>query len=228
MEVSTTNPTLVRSLVRKARAFLVMASPPCQPYSTTRVRGAVQEPALIEETRGLLGELKQLGAIENVPGARAAMPNAKLLRGGFFGLHVDRPRLFECNFDFHVDAALKDGGDLLRRGTCLGHRRRWRRLDPFGRPEMATCCEGNLWALQGDKPYRCTPCECASAMGVAPDHMTYEGLTQAIPPAYSQLIFGLAHRGHLTTTAACAGESVTPAMLAQGAKFACAVTRGEP
>ena len=114
------------------------------------------------------------------------------MRGAFFGLHVDRPRLFESNFPIHVDQALSRGGNRLRRGTCLGHRRRWRRLDPFGRPEMADCCQGNLWAVQGDKPYRCAPCECADAMGLDRDHMSFEGMTQAIPPVYAELIFAQA------------------------------------
>ena len=68
---------------------------------------------------------------------------------------------------------------------CLGDRRRWR-LDPFGRPELRECCSGNLWAVQGDKPFRCTTAECAAAMGIDPDHMDYEGLAQAVPPAYGE------------------------------------------
>lgn len=56
-----TNPTVVRELARKTKAFIVMGSPPCQPYSTTRVRGVVTERALIEETRSLHSELRQMG-----------------------------------------------------------------------------------------------------------------------------------------------------------------------
>ena len=115
-----------------------------------------------------------------------------MLRGSYFGLGVDRPRLFESNFPLHIDSALKAGGDALRRRTCLGHRRRWRRIDPFGRPVLHDCCAGNLWAVQGDKPYRCTVDECADAMGVDHDHMSYEGMAQAIPPAYARLLFAQA------------------------------------
>ena len=104
----------------------------------------------------------------------------------FFGLHVDRPRLFQANFDLHVDRVLRDRGLALRKGTCLGLRRRWRRLDPFGRPSLCDCCNGNLWAVQGDKPLRCTVCECADAMGLDQDHMDYDGMAQAIPPAYGE------------------------------------------
>ena len=131
--------------------------------------------------------------LENVLGAKSEMSsNACMLRGSYFGLHVDRPRLFEANFDLHVDACLKKPGEVLRAGTCLGYRRRWRRLDRFGRAEQRDCCSGNLWAVQGDKPLRCTRGECAAAMGIDAAHMDYEGLSQAIPPVYAQYIFGQA------------------------------------
>jgi hypothetical protein len=137
-------------------------------------------------------EVGGLHVIENVTGASRELRGTTLLRGAYFGLQVDRPRLFESNFEIHVDRALKEGGDELRKGMCLGHRRRWRRVDPFGRPEMCGCCSGNLWAVQGDKPLRCTPAECADAMGLDRDHMSYESMTQAVPPAFSELIFSQA------------------------------------
>ena len=74
----------------------------------------------------------------------------------------------------------------------MGFRRRVARLDPFGRPELRDCCSGTLWAPQGDKPFRCTAQECSLAMGMDVDHMSYEGLAQAIPPVYSRYIFGQA------------------------------------
>ena len=115
-----------------------------------------------------------------------------LLRGEDFGEHVSRPRIFEANFPLVLDEALRVPGAALRARSCVGFRRRWRRLDPFGRPEMCDCCNGNLWAPQGDKPLRCSTVECARAMGVDDDHMDYEGLAQAIPPVYAQYIFGQA------------------------------------
>ena len=80
-------------------------------------------------------------------------------------------------------------GAALRAGSCLGHRNRWRRLDFFGRPEQVSCCPGNIFAVQGDRPWRCTHAQCAHAMGIDVDHMDYLGLTQAIPPAYGHLVF---------------------------------------
>ena len=186
-------PLLLRECRDRLKAVVTMASPPCKAYTTSLMRGRPKEPAMIQETRRALIEGGGLYVIENVTGAGSAMVGQKtLLKGAYFGLGVDRPRVFESNFKIHVDKALSVGGEELRGRSCLGHRRRWRRLDPFGRPEMAVCCCGDLWAVQGDKPYRCTAVECAAAMGIDADHMSYEGLAQAIPPAYGRLVFAQA------------------------------------
>ena len=186
------NPKGLRALRRSVKSFVTFASPPCKAHSTAQMRGKPSEPPMIAETRSALQEMGGLYAIENVTGAGSELRGATLLRGAYFGLGVDRPRLFESNFEIHVDEALKGGGDALRRRTCLGHRRRWRRLDPFGRPDLHDCCAGNLWAVQGDKLYRCTHDECSVAMGLDPDHMSYAGMTQAIPPVYARLLFAQA------------------------------------
>ena len=186
------NPQELRRLKRASGAFVTLASPPCKAHSAALMRGAPSEPKMIRETRAALREVGGLYAIENVVGAASELEGSRLLRGAYFGLNVDRPRLFECNFDLHVDRALKVGGDALRGGMCLGERRRWRRLDPFGRPDACACCSGNLWAVQGDKPFRCTPAECSAAMGLDDGHMSYEGMTQAVPPVYAELLFAQA------------------------------------
>ena len=191
--VDSTDVTELRSARRRTGSFLSFHSPPCKPYSTALMRGVPSEAPLIEQTRDAVREAGGKYVIENVVGAKHDLRHdACLLRGAYFGEAVDRPRLFEANFKIHVDEALKGPGDQLRHHTCLGERRRWRRLDPFGRPCMQDCCGGNLWAVQGDKPLRCTTCECAVAMGMDTDHMDYEGLAQAIPPSYAQYIFGQA------------------------------------
>jgi hypothetical protein len=183
----------VLDLQRRSKAFLVLASPPCQAYSSAHVRGVAKAGKLIDRTRDVVEETGALYAIENVAGARSAMRGQVcLLRGAFFGEAVDRPRLFETNFEVKVDAALRVSGNRLRSRMCLGGRRRWRRMDPFGRPEKACCCVGNLWAPQGDKPLRCSVDECADAMGLDRDHMDYGGIAQAIPPVYSEYLFGYA------------------------------------
>ena len=131
---------------------------------------------MIAETEAALAELGGLSVIENVPGSRKVLgPEARLLRGGYFGLKVDKPRLFKANFELHVDEALSRGGHALRARCCLGMRRRWRRLDPFGRPERIDCCQGNIFSVQGDKPLRCTLVQCADAMGLDPGHSPRSG-----------------------------------------------------
>ena len=183
----------VRVLRRKLRAFFTFASPPCKSYSSALMRGQASEAPLIDATRDACRAAGGLYAIENVVGAKTDLRgDAALLRGAYFGERVDRPRLFETNFKLHVDEALRVPGNRLRARTCLGERRRWRRLDPFGRPEQVDCCRGNIWAVQGDKPLRCTREECAAAMGIDSGHMDYEGLSQAIPPSYAQYVFGQA------------------------------------
>jgi hypothetical protein len=175
----------VRVLRQKTGAFVTLASPPCKAYSTALFRGVPSEEPLISATRDALRSAGGLYAIENVVGAKGSLEeDASLLRGCYFGERVDRPRLFESNFKLHVDEYLRKSGNSLRERTCLGLRRRWRRLDPFGRPVMHDCCGGNIWAVQGDKPLRCSVAECERAMGVDSDHMDYVGLAQAIPPAY--------------------------------------------
>ena len=180
-----------RAAEARCRPFLRAASPPCQPFSTGR-KGEPSQPALIAETRGLLERRGQLWWMENVLGAVHEMSaTSTVLRGAWFGLHVDRGRRFETNFPVHVDEALTRG-EALRARTCLGGRRRWLRLDPFGRPVRAACCAGNLFAVQGSNPTRSSVAENAHAMGVDPSHMRWAGLAQAIPPVYAELLVGQA------------------------------------
>ena len=82
---------------------------------------------MIRETIAAYEETGILYGIENVVGASSEMTGAKCLRGSMFGLHVDRPRYWKTNFELHLDQALLNGGRELRKGTCTGFRRRWRR-----------------------------------------------------------------------------------------------------
>ena len=171
---------------------VTLASPPCQPYSTADMQGATKAKRMIPLIRGYLESLGGLYAIENVKGAAKEMlPHAVLLYGSFFGLGVDRPRFFEANFPIVVDEYLRGPGLALRLRSCLGPRRKWRRLDPFGRPEALDCCRGNLYPIQGSHPAGFTVAEGAAAMGVDVTHMPFERLSQAIPPIYAQLVFAL-------------------------------------
>ena len=149
-------------------------------------------PKLIPVTRDLMRTFFDHWAIENVMGAAKAMsPESAELFGQAFGLRVDRARKIESSFPVRIDEAVAAPGRALRRRTCLGHRRRWKRVDVFGRPEPA-CCDGNIFAVQGKAPWKCSTAECAAAMGMEGDQMAYDRLAQSIPPAYTQLITGQA------------------------------------
>ena len=181
----------VASLQKEHDLLACFASPPCKWYSTARRKDQqATQPPLIPETRNMLRALFDFWAIENVAGARSHMHEGSAeLHGSLFGLRVARARLFEANFEIVVDAAVAGPAAVLRDRTCLGKRRRWKRVDRWGRPE-GPCCPGNIYAVQGTQPYKCTTDECARAMGIELDHMPYDRLAQAIPPAYSQLLYG--------------------------------------
>ena len=176
---------------RRSRAFGAGASPPCKFYSTARRPGdEASQPPLIDATRDMLIALFEYWWLENVLGARRHMSTRSTeLFGALFGLRVDRARLFETSFPVHVDEWLRRPAERLRVRCCLGARRRWRRLDAFGRPEAAPCCSGNIFAVQGTSPWRCSAVECADAMGVDRGAMAYDRLAQSLPPAYTELIF---------------------------------------
>ena len=115
------NPSELRALQRATRSVVTMASPPCKAHSSARMRGEASEPPLIGVTRDALVATSRCWAIENVTGARPELSGqATLLRGAYFGLHVDRPRLWETSFELHVDEVVRLGVLRLRQGCCLG------------------------------------------------------------------------------------------------------------
>ena len=186
-------PGTMRDAMERLDAVGIGASPPCQPYSTVLADGetATASPGIPQVAASLRG----LGVpfwVENVLGADADELEEQMtvLRGPMFGLPVDRGRRFWTSFDFHLDAALAEGGMRLRQRSCLGPRRRWMRLDPFGRPVRTACCRGNLYAVQGRAPTRSSTEENARAMGLDEGHMTWAGLSQSIPPDMAELISG--------------------------------------
>lgn len=183
--------SLVRSIQKRFGLRVAGGSPPCKFYSTARQKGESKQPPLIDQTRDMLNALFEWWWIENVMGAQNFMSaSAVEIDGPFFGLRVFRSRLFETNFPLHVDRLVRVPADRLRARCCLGKRSRWRPFDEFGRPYSDSCCSGNVFIPIGDSPWRCTHAECASAMGVDVGHMPYDRLAQAVPPAYSQWVFG--------------------------------------
>ena len=184
---------MLSDLMRRVSSWdpvFISASAPCQAYSTTDIHHLSDAPRRIPLMRYHLRTTGRLYALENVKGAAPdLLDSAQLLYGAFFGLRVDRPRFFETSFDLVIDEYIRAPGLALRRDTCLGPLRRWRRLDPFGRPEMTECCAGNIIPVQGKAPVGCTLEQSAAAMGLDASHMPYERLAQAIPPVYEQLVF---------------------------------------
>ena len=187
----------LREVVRRLRPILIWASPPCQGYSAAaQLSGGSTAPRLIAVVRNVLTMIGAPFVIENVTGARRQMMNPTELWGQLFGLHCERARLFETGggFTFTVPAALSVEGRGLQQHSCLGRRRRFPRVDAYGRVESTlgrrVCCEGNIWATQGTSSHFGSVVEHAGSMGIDRGHMTYAELSQAVPPAYASLIVG--------------------------------------
>lgn len=147
----------------------IHASPPCQAYSRSRsIRRGREHPQLLEQTRMALTGSGKIWVMENVVGA--PMKNfSVILCGTSFGLRVYRHRSFESNLMFLVPECshpsyLMDGylcvfGDVVR-GRQKGNR-------------------GNHY-----KRYKTD--DGRKAMGI--DWMSGRGLSQAVPPAYTEYI----------------------------------------
>lgn len=153
---------------------VIAASPPCQGYTTmsNRWRGnggaADGWERLIAEVRHYLVAWGGPYVIENVPGARKAIRDPVILRGGMFGLGVDRPRLFETNMDLGpLPRNLGVTNPVGVHGKLDG-RRLFTRKDGSIQRAARTLEEGRR------------------AMGI--DWMEWEDLTEAIPPAYTEFI----------------------------------------
>ena len=120
----------LRGLVRRLRPMGVIASPPCEGFSTATFAGAASSAErLIAATRDTLNALGLPFVIENVLGARSEMrEHAIIARGQDFGLRTERPRFLEAGggFELTLDPALVEGvarygGDVVSvRGTGTG------------------------------------------------------------------------------------------------------------
>ena len=168
----------------------VWASPPCQPFSTGRFHPHCRQPNLVAEARRALAPLGIPYIIEQVMGARNYIEwTATVLRGCYFGLRCDRPRYLEPHrFGIHMDEFLRWHGErYIRRHACLGERRRYPRLSPFGVPEKGKCCDGTIWSCQGNAPYKTTLEACSHALGMGKPKMNYHALKDAVPPVYATM-----------------------------------------
>jgi DNA (cytosine-5)-methyltransferase 1 len=154
----------------------VHASPPCQAYSDLRVMPNAKDghPDLVGPTRGLLVASGLPYVIENVVGAPLLAP--LLLCGAAFGLgwqeyQLARHRLFEVSFPCLTSGCACDGGRTL--GLYGDHARTDRRSLRIGAGQLS-------------RPQSLVAGRVAMAMPWA----GWRGITQAIPPAYTEHIGG--------------------------------------
>lgn len=159
----------------------IHASPPCQKYSITNAARKADYPDLIAPLRELLVATGLPYVIENVVGAPLLAPVE--LCGCMFGLsavdddgvtlHLQRVRLFESNVAL-VAPRVHDHTDHEWVGGCYGGARR----DKY---------EAKHVRKGGYVPPNKAVVE--AYMGI--DWMTWKGLHQSIPPAYTRWVGGL-------------------------------------
>lgn len=159
----------------------IHASPPCQLFSAYQRANKHQgkHVNLIPETRRLLRETGLPYVIENVPGAPLEDPVT--ICGVSVGLEVRRHRLFESNVALTVPPCSCGGWMEAKYARGSRHTR------PNDRRTVAV----GEWRIPLELQQR--------AMGI--DWMGVAELSQAIPPAYTELI-GAQLRQHLKAVAA--------------------------
>ena len=150
----------------------IWASPPCQGYIPGRKEAQAKHPKLIPQTRAMLEKASAPFVIENVPGA--PIRHDLMLCGQMFGLPIIRHRYFELHgFTAPQPAHPKHEGKVTD-GTLV-YCYRGGRPGCFGDNEKRSKLPN--WSLD----------EKRRAMG-AKHIMTEEGISEAIPPAYSRYI----------------------------------------
>lgn len=182
----------------------IWASPPCQAYSVLRALQKGKEyPELIAATRSKLVMSKVAYAIENVDGAPLGDSGYLImLCGTMFGLQTPsgsaelrRHRLLETSFSIPLRPACQHGSGVIsvhgdhardcRRQviTVVGHTpaapRRRRTISVTGSTPQTNVVRNRDRATYSIE-------EAKASMGI--DWMTMKGLSQAIPPAYSEFI----------------------------------------
>jgi DNA (cytosine-5)-methyltransferase 1 len=146
---------------------VIVASPPCQAYSSLRHAHGYEYPDLISALRGRLVASGKVYVIENVVGA--PLINPIMLCGTMFGLRIFRHRLFESNV-------------LLFAPKHTPHAQQGLRAPRTGRRPKV----GEVYSPYG---HFSGVAEARAAMGID-WYMTQGEVAQAIPPAYSRYIAG--------------------------------------
>lgn len=144
----------------------IWASPPCQGYSNlTPDSHKANHEKLIDKVRERLVASQSLYCIENVAGARKELINPVMLCGSMFDLRTQRHRYFESNFQFSAP----------------------KKCDHSKIPLLVTTASKASRELRfklgmAPKSVKNAP----EAYGI--DWMDFNGLKEAIPPAYSKHI----------------------------------------
>lgn len=158
---------------------VIHASPPCQAYSAMKTMpNAGQHADLIPETRRLLKPTALPYVIENVPGARSELVDPVTICGTSVGLanathDLARHRLFETNWPLMVPPCSHGSRPVV--GIYGDHVRDRRRIE--GHADR-----GRDIGIKNEDKLRFG----REVMGI--DWMTWTELSQAIPPAYTELI----------------------------------------
>jgi DNA (cytosine-5)-methyltransferase 1 len=163
----------------------IHASPPCQMFTPYRRKGhgvGDGSPNLIPPTRAALVAAQRPYVIENVEQAAGELVSPVKLCGSMFGLDVQRHRLFETNVPVMSSPC---------NHTCWSPR-----FPPAtNRANLRRTVEIGVWRIPLSVQ--------RTAMGI--DWMTLPELSQAIPPAYTELVGGFL-REHLIHTASVMGR----------------------
>jgi DNA (cytosine-5)-methyltransferase 1 len=153
------------------------ASPPCQAHTLAWKINKREHPRLIPPTRALLQATGLPYVIENVEEARDELRDPVRLCGTMFGLHTYRHRLFEVG-GFEVIA--RPHGDHLARNAKMGRP---------AEPDEYMHIVGNFSGVERARGIMRMP------------WANRDGLREAIPPAYTELI-GIQLLAHLRAVAA--------------------------
>lgn len=150
---------------------IIHASPPCQAYSITAPLSNGNHPDLVADTRAALLATGRPFIIENVPGA--PLENPLMLCGTMFGLRVLRHRLFEI----HPDPIWFPPSPCRHQGKATGAKTvRGEKTRGFATGYTYITVAGHAFLVA----------DARIAMDI--DWMTSKGLSQAIPPAYTEWI----------------------------------------
>lgn len=171
------------------RFAAIHASPPCQAYTRGNAGRETSWPRLIEPVRELLEASGRPYIIENVADAAGELRDPVKLCGCMFDLstidtdgeriHLQRARLFETNFPLTAPRSCDHGDHEWVAGAYGGARR-----DKY---EAKYVRKGGYVPRDKDVVKR--------LMGIEHD-MTWNGLFESIPPAYTEHIGGQL-RAHL-------------------------------